>query len=148
MKLRRLAIEDVMDFYGVDVEMELSLPYIEAIPAGFPSPADDYMELSLDLNKALVPRPHSTFFARVKGNSMEMAGIYDGDILIIDKSVEPQDKKFAVCYIDGEFTIKQLRADETGVWLVPFNKNYSPIKVTEENHFIIWGIVTYVIHKL
>lgn len=126
----------------------MALPLAEGISAGFPSPAEEYIELSLDLNKALIEHPSSTFFGRVKGHSMRDAGINDGDILVIDKSLSPADGKKAVCYIDGEFTLKSLRVDKSGVWLMPANPEFKPIRVTEENDFIVWGIVTYVIHKM
>lgn len=118
------------------------------IKAGFPSPAQDYTDNGIDLNHELVRNPGSTFFGRAKGNSMEGAGIYDGDLLIIDKSLEPHEGAVAVCYIDGEFTLKKIHFQREGgvmvaIWLMPENDCYSPIKVTEDNSFIIWGIVTY-----
>jgi len=122
--------------------------YVETIKAGFPSPADDYYESHLDLNELLIKNKASTFFAKVSGNSMEKAGISDGDILIIDRSIEPSDGKIAVCFIDGEFTLKRLHIKNNECYLMPENDNYKPIKITPENEFIIWGIVTYVIKKL
>lgn len=122
------------------------------IKAGFPSPAQDYIESGIDLNRELVKNPSSTFYGRAKGNSMEGAGIYDGDILIIDKSLEPYEGAIAVCYIDGEFTLKKIHFEREGsktvaIWLIPENDSYSPIKVTQENNFIIWGIVTHSIRS-
>jgi len=119
------------------------------IAAGFPSPAQDYVDLKIDLNKELIANPSSTFYARVKGNSMIDAGISDGDILVIDKSLVPRDGDTAVCYIDGEFTLKYIRIETEGVFLVPANPAFPIIKVNENNHFHIWGIVTYSIknHK-
>ena len=126
---------------GISVE----LPEIKA---GFPSPAQDYVENGIDLNRELVKNPSSTFFGRARGSSMEGAGIFDGDLLIIDKSLEPYEGAVAVCFIDGEFTLKRIHFEREGVkvvavWLQPENDSYSPIKVTEENQFIIWGIVTH-----
>ena len=126
---------------GISVE----LPEIKA---GFPSPAQDYVENGIDLNRELVKNPSSTFFGRARGCSMEGAGIYDGDLLIIDKSLEPREGAIAVCFIDGEFTLKQIHFEKDGnavtaIWLQPHNNSFSPIKVTEENQFIIWGIVTH-----
>lgn len=126
---------------GISVE----LPEIKA---GFPSPAQDYVENGIDLNRELVKNPSSTFFGRARGTSMEGAGIYDGDLLIIDKSLEPYEGAVAVCYIDGEFTLKRIHFERDGgcvvaVWLQPENDSFHPIKVTEENQFIIWGIVTH-----
>lgn len=117
------------------------------IKAGFPSPADDYLEPSIDLNKELVRHPASTFFGRASGESMNGAGIDDGDILIIDKSLEPYDGAAAVCFLDGNFTLKFIRKKGSQIWLIPANPQFSPIKVTADNDFLIWGIVTYVIKK-
>ena len=124
------------------------------IKAGFPSPAQDYSEYIIDLNRELVKNPASTFFGRAKGESMLDAGISDGDILIIDKSIEPYQDAVAVCFIDGEFTLKRVHfVKEDGqlkeIWLMPQNKEFKPIVVTPDNTFLIWGIVTYSIksHK-
>lgn len=139
---------DNLDISGIRPESELQLPIAdEGIKAGFPSPAQDFMDRAIDLNKELVRHPASTFYGRVRGDSMIDAGVYDGDILIIDKSLEPHDGDMAVCYIDGEFTIKHIRIEKEVVWLVPANSSYEPIKVTKDNEFLIWGIVTYSIKK-
>jgi DNA polymerase V len=119
-----------------------------AISAGFPSPADDYVEAGIDLNRELIRNQGSTFFGRVKGSSMADAGISDGDVLVIDKSLEPYTGAVAVCFVDGEFTVKRIRIDKDVVYLVPENKEYMPIKITGENDFMVWGIVTYVIKKM
>jgi DNA polymerase V len=148
MKSKSKKSDQNIDLYNSNFELEMLLPYTEAISAGFPSPAEEYLELSLDLNKELIKHPASTFFGRVKGNSMQDAGIFDGDILIIDKSLSPFDGAKAVCYIDGEFTLKTLKKDNENLWLLSANESYKPIKITEENDFIVWGIVTYVIHKI
>ena len=126
---------------GISVE----LPEIKA---GFPSPAQDYVENGIDLNRELVKNPSSTFFGRARGNSMEGAGIFDGDLLIIDKSLEPREGAIAVCFIDGEFTLKRIHFEKhdgqvTAIWLQPENEEFSPIKVTQDNQFIIWGIVVH-----
>jgi len=137
-------------FYTVDTGSELALQLIDGgIAAGFPSPAQDYIDLKIDLNKELIANPSSTFYGRVKGSSMQDAGIMDGDILVIDKSLQPQDGDTAVCFIDGEFTLKYIKIEPEVVFLIPANPNFKPIKVTEENNFCIWGIVTYSIknHK-
>ncbi len=136
-----------IDFYTADNTTELSLPLAEGIKAGFPSPAQDYIDLAFDLNKELVKNPSSTFYGRVRGDSMIDEGINDGDILVIDKSLPPADGSKAVCYIDGEFTLKTIRLKKDGIYLMPANPAYKSIRVTEENDFIVWGIVTYVIHK-
>lgn len=135
-----------LDILVPDTSTKLSLPLVEnGISAGFPSPADDFLDLSIDLNKELIKNKSATFFARVKGDSMQDAGIHDGDLLVVDKSLEPQDKKIAVCFIDGEFTVKRIRIEKDIIWLRAENKDYAPIKVTRDNEFIIWGIVTNVI---
>lgn len=120
----------------------------ESIHAGFPSPAEDIPGTTLDINKLLVKNPASTFFARVSGDSMEGDGISDGDILVIDKSEEPRDRAIAVCYINGEFTVKRLCIDEGGVTLLPSNSKYKAITVREGDDLTIWGIVKYVIKKV
>jgi DNA polymerase V len=97
------------------------------------------------LNKHLIKNPSTTFYGRVRGNSMIDAGIHDGDLLVIDKSLEPQSDKIAVCFIDGEFTVKRIQIEKDTVWLIAENKDYQPIKVTKENELLIWGIVTNVI---
>jgi len=137
-----------IDFFTPNLSSELSLPIAEGIKAGFPSPAQDYLDMAFDLNRELVKNPSSTFYGRVRGNSMVEAGINDGDILVIDKSLPPADGRRAVCYIDGEFTLKTLRVEKDSLWLLPANPKYKPIKITPENDFTVWGIVTYVIHRL
>lgn len=145
--MRLIKTTSKIDFYTADVATDLSLPLAEGIKAGFPSPAQDYIDLAFDLNKELVKNPSSTFYGRVRGDSMVDEGINDGDILVIDKSLPPADGRKAVCYIDGEFTLKTIRVKKDGIYLMPANPAYKPIKVTEENDFVVWGIVTYVIHK-
>jgi DNA polymerase V len=125
----------------------VELPVFPGISAGFPSPANDYLETTIDLNKELVKRPGSTFFGRVKGISMKDAGIDDGDILIIDKSIIPRSGMTAVCFIDGEFTLKKISIGVDCITLLPANPKYKPITVTEQNDFMIWGIVTFVIKR-
>lgn len=121
---------------------------LSGVSAGFPSPADDYLEAGIDLNRELIKNPGSTFFGRVRGFSMQKAGIGDGDVLVIDKSLEPRDGAVAVCFVDGEFTVKRIRKDKDAVWLMPENEAYKPLRVTGENEFAVWGIVTYVIKKM
>lgn len=149
-KAKKIANSSTIDFYTINTSSVLALPIVEGgISAGFPSPAQDYIDLKIDLNKELIANPSSTFYGRVKGPSMKDAGIEDGDILVIDKSLEPQDGDTAVCFIDGEFTLKYIQIKPDAVYLVPANSKFQPIKVTEENNFCIWGVVTYSIknHK-
>lgn len=128
-------------------EQGLELPLAEAVRAGFPSPAEDFPDQSLNITAELVKNPASTFYARVSGNSMTGEGIDDGDLLVVDKSVEPYQGCIAICFIDGEFTLKKVEIHSDHVLLVPANKKFTPIKVTEDNTFLIWGIVRYVIKK-
>lgn len=144
MKLRSLHTTQTLEFYIPDYSTELELPFFDvSISAGFPSPADDFIELQIDLNKHLIKHKETTYFAKVKGHSMKNAGIYDGDLLVIDKSIEPQDNKIAICQIDGEFTVKRIKIEKDVVWLIAENEDYAPIKVTPENELMIWGIVVY-----
>jgi DNA polymerase V len=127
----------------------LYLPYVESgISAGFPSPANDFLDIAIDLNKEYIKHPSATFFARVKGNSMLGAGLNDGDLLIIDRSLEAKNGKIAVCYIDGEFTVKSLKIEKDVCYLMPANEAYKPIRVDSESNFLVWGIVTTVIKKV
>ena len=113
MKLRNLHSTETLEFYIPDYSTEMQLPLFDTgISAGFPSPADDFIELSIDLNKHLIKHKDTTFFAKVKGHSMKNVGIFDGDLLVIDKSLEPQDGRIAICQIDGEFTIKRIKKEE------------------------------------
>ena len=138
-----------LTFFHPDQNQKKSL-YLaqEKISAGFPSPADDFKELRISIDQEVVRNEEATFYARVSGESMQGAGLDDGDLLVIDRSIEPKNGKIAVCCIDGEFTVKRLKVVEDGVFLIPENPKYQPIKVTEENELIIWGIVTYVVKKV
>lgn len=138
-----------IELIAVDLTTSLLLPYVDGgISAGFPSPALDFMDLKIDLNKYLIKHPSATFYGRVKGSSMKNAGIDDGDLLIIDKSLYPKNNDIAVCVIDGEFTAKRIRLTKNELWLIPENEAYTAIQVTEDNDFVIWGIVTHVIKCL
>ena len=126
-----------------------TLPVFTArISAGFPSPAADYEEGKLDLNKHLIKNPPATFFVRVSGDSMEGAGIHDGDLLIVDRSVEPKSGKVVIAVLNGELTVKRLRISRGKYSLEPENKNYSIQKITKDMEFEVWGVVTNVIHPL
>ncbi|MDG1315669.1 MAG: translesion error-prone DNA polymerase V autoproteolytic subunit [Flavobacteriaceae bacterium] len=118
------------------------------ISAGFPSPAEDFKQERLSLDNELIKNKEATFFARVSGQSMVDAGLNDNDLLVIDRSLSPAHNKIAVCFLDGEFTVKRLRVKNDEVWLQPENKNYQAIQITEANDFVIWGIVTNVIKKV
>lgn len=136
--------------YSADLSKELALTFADGgIHAGFPSPAQDYMGESIDLNRELVRHPATTFYARAVGDSMKGCGIDDGDLLVIDKSIEPREGDIVVAFIDGEFTLKTVKLEPDGscLWLMPANEDYPPIKVTEDNHFVIWGVLTYNIKR-
>lgn len=139
---------DNINIFTPDANCGIELPLSgERVAAGFTSPAEEYATLSLDLNKELIKNPASTFYARVSGLSMIDEGINDGDLLVIDKSIEPYSGCLAVCYIDGEFTLKRFEKHKDHALLIPANKEFAPLKVTAENDFCIWGVVTYLIKK-
>jgi len=115
--------------------------------AGFPSPADDFVEDSLDLNEHLIKHPAATFFVRVAGMSMRDAGILPNDLLIVDRAIEPYNEAIVIAILDGEFTLKRLRKQAGRVELIPENNSYKPILVTGESDFQVWGVVTHVIHE-
>jgi DNA polymerase V len=137
-----------LTFFIPSIETKSELPLVVAsVSAGFPSPAEDYLEARLDLNKELIINPSSTFYARVKGDSMYLAGISDGDLLIIDKSRNPSNGSIVVCLIDGDFTVKRLEKSGNEFFLMPENPDFKPIKILPENSVTIWGVVTYTIKK-
>lgn len=136
---------NIIDFYPAIMGIDLILPMVPGISAGFPSPAADFIDVDIDLRKELVRNPSSTFLGRVKGDSMKDAGIDDGDIMIIDKSLPYKDNCIAVCFIDQEFTVKRILIEKDILWLIAENEKYAPIRVTSDSEFVIWGIVTYII---
>lgn len=137
-----------LKIYRPETGTELSLPYAdEGVRAGFPSPAQAYMEYSIDLNRDLVTHPESTFFARVEGTSMIEAGLEEGDILVIDRSLDVKDGDIVVCALNGEFTVKYLHRTAQGIRLLPANDEFCPIDVLPGDEFEVWGAVTYIIHK-
>ena len=121
--------------------------YSHKVVAGFPSPADDYIEDRLDLNQKLAPHPNSTFLLRVQGDSMIKAGIFEGDILVVDRSIEPKDGKIVIAALDGELTVKRLSLGKNGMALLPENDDYPVIPIKEESDVVIWGVVTSTIHQ-
>jgi len=149
MPLKPKNTKEKLTFFTPDFESEIKIPYVnQGVSAGFPSPALDFLETAIDLNKELIENPTTTFYIKVEGHSMTDAGINDKDILVVDRTLEPSDKKIAICFIDGEFTVKRLKLEKDSLFLMPENQNYEPIKISEENNLIIWGIVTYVIKKI
>lgn len=136
-------------FFLPNTKSGLELPFISSgIKAGFPSPAADFDETRVSIDQIVVKHKEATFYAKASGNSMIGAGIDDGDILVIDRSLEARDGKIAVCFVDGEFTVKRIKVEQDCVYLLPENPKFEPIKVTEENELIIWGIVTHVVKSL
>ena len=123
--------------------------YEESVQAGFPSPAEDYLEGTLDLNELFIHRPSSTYIVRVAGDSMIEAGIYEGDLLVVDRSLDPKNNDIVIAELDGEFTVKRfVRKDDKTIVLEPANLNYQPIIVTPEHELVIWGVVVGVLRKL
>ena len=122
-------------------------PGITFFSAGFPSPAEDFTELSISLDKHLIQNPAATFMAYANGNSMVRAGIHHGDILIIDRSLNARDGDIIIAVLQGEFTVKQLSIVKDTFFLMPKNPQYSPVKISGDIDFEIWGVVTYSIRK-
>ena len=138
-----------LKIYNADLSSQEVLPFAdEGVRAGFPSPAQDYMSDSIDLNRDIIRHSDSTFYARAKGDSMIDAGVSDGDILVIDKALQPRNGDMAVCCVGGEFTLKYIELHDDHIVLQPANPAYEPIVVGPEEEFVVWGVVTYIIHKV
>ena len=140
----------LIEVFGVASDPRpLALPlFASRVPAGFPSPADDYIDQKLDLNTHLIEHPAATFFTRVSGHSMRDAGIHDGDLLVVDRALEPQDGRIVIAAVNGELTVKRLRIRKGQVWLMPEHPDYKPLLITEGLDCVIWGVVTRVIHAV
>ena len=135
--------------YRPDRSTKRTQPIFTAkVPAGFPSPAADYEENKLDLNKHLIKNPAATFFVRVTGDSMVKAGIHDGDLLVVDRSIEPRDKNVVIAVINGELTVKRIRIKKNKLTLEAENDDYQSQEINKEMEFEVWGVVTNVIHSL
>ncbi|MBS0167078.1 MAG: translesion error-prone DNA polymerase V autoproteolytic subunit [Nitrospira sp.] len=135
--------------YAPDFTTSYKLPiFLGRLPAGFPSPADDYLEGKLDINKHLVKHPAATFYVRVSGDSMLGAGIHCGDLLVVDRSLEAKNGNVVVAVLDGDLTVKRLYKRDGVIRLLPENSQYQPIEIAEGQSFEIWGVVTSVIHAL
>jgi DNA polymerase V len=138
-----------LEFYKPDKSKSLLLKlFTNTISAGFPSPAEDFIERKLDLNEYLIKNPSATFLVKVNGNSMINAGIYNGDILIVDRSLEPSDGKVVIGVINGEFTVKRISKKGKKFFLNPENDKFKAIEINEDMDFKIWGVVVYTIHKI
>ncbi|MDF0716930.1 translesion error-prone DNA polymerase V autoproteolytic subunit [Muricauda sp. 334s03] len=149
MTSRKPSSTDALTFFAPDENEDVTIPISNnTVSAGFPSPADDFKEKRISLDKTLVKNKEATFYARVSGKSMIDAGLDDGDLLIIDRSMEAEHGKIAVCFLDGEFTVKRLHIEKNAITLMPENKSYKPIKVSKDTDLLIWGVVTYVIKAI
>lgn len=144
-KMNKPVLTIIQPDFSASIEKPL---FLSKVPAGFPSPADDYLEGKLDLNEHLIKHKSATFFVRVAGDSMLGAGIHDGDLLIVDRALEAQNKSVVVAVVNGEFTVKRIKKQHGRVWLMPENKNYQPMEMLEGSELEVWGVVTNVIHKL
>jgi len=136
-------------FFTPDLSRVYALPlYLVHISAGFPSPAEDYIEGSLDLNRHLIKHPAASFFVRVTGDSMIQAGIHSGDLLLVDRALEARSGRVVIAVVNGELTVKRLYQRQGRLFLVPENPDYEPLEITEAMDFQVWGVVTTVIHAV
>jgi DNA polymerase V len=139
----------ISEIYSLKNHRGQVLPFFVAkISAGFPSPADDYIDRKLDLNEFLIRHPTATFFVRVSGDSMIDAGINSGDILIVDRALEPTENRIVIAALNGELTVKRMRKINGRIYLIPENAAYDPIEVTPEMQFEVWGVVSHVIRQV
>ncbi len=143
--MQKIHSTSYFDFYSPEFS-ELELSFAGDVNAGFPSPAEDFSRDKIDLNKLLIKHPDATFYAKVKGNSMT-GDFSEGDLLVIDRSVEYSDNRIALCFIDGEFTLKRIRYIDGKCFLTPSNDDFPLLEVNPESNSLIWGVVTYSIKK-
>lgn len=147
-KLKRVHIGKELSFYSME-EKTLDIPFYQSnVSAGFPSPAEDFMELDLNLQEYLVQHPSATFCVKVTGDSMQNAGIFSGDVMVVDRALEPKNKTIVLAVLDGEFTVKRIHKKGDLLFLNPENDNFKPIEITQEMNFKVWGVVTHIIHKV
>jgi DNA polymerase V len=147
LKIYHSKLLEIFALEAEDLEAHTIPLYQSNVQAGFPSPADDYVELSLDVLKFLVDKPYSTFCVKVKGNSMEGAAIKDGSILIVDRSKDVKNENIIIANLNGDFTVKRYRKLKGQVWLIPEHPAYDPVLITEDMEFQIWGVVTFIINQ-
>ena len=146
--LKRVHTGKELSFYSME-EKTLDIPFYQSnVSAGFPSPAEDFMELDLNLQEYLVQHPSATFCVKVTGDSMQNAGIFSGDVMVVDRALEPKNKTIVLAVLDGEFTVKRIHKKGDLLFLNPENDNFKPIEITEEMNFKVWGVVTHIIHKV
>lgn len=149
MKKSKQLKEDGIAFLDIDSAVLKSIPlYEQTVQAGFPSPADDFLDLDINLQDFLIKHPSATFCVRVNGSSMEKANIYSGDVMIVDKSLSPKNNSIVLAVIDSEFTVKRIKKNGTKLYLNPENDAFNPIEITEEMDFNVWGVVTHIIHEV
>ena len=147
-KLKSIQLGEKFIFYSLD-EKVLDIPFFQSnVSAGFPSPAEDFMDLDLNLQDYLVQHPSATFCVRVTGDSMQNAGIFSGDVMVVDRALEAKNNSIVLAVLDGEFTVKRIQKRVGKLYLTPENKNFSPIEIIEEMNFQVWGVVTHIIHKV
>ncbi|MFO8827602.1 translesion error-prone DNA polymerase V autoproteolytic subunit [Legionella pneumophila] len=148
-KAVRLPVSQLAELEQLKSRKSYKLPvFASKIQAGFPSPADDYIEGYLDLNTKFIKHPSATFVLQATGDSMVEAGIFSGDWLLVDRSIEPSDGRIVIAAVNGELTVKRLSKKGGIVQLLPANPKFKPIEITEENEMVIWGVVTLVLHEL
>ena len=147
-KLKNIHKGQYLSFYSLDADV-LAIPFYQSnVPAGFPSPAEDFMDLDLNLQAYLVQHPSATFCVRVTGDSMQNAGIFSGDVMVVDRALEPKNNTIVLAVLDGEFTVKRIQKKGSQLFLKPENQTFNPIEITEEMDFKVWGVVTHIIHKV
>jgi len=140
--------KNILSIINIEADKKVNTPmFLDSVSAGFPSPATDYLENKLDLNEYLVKHPAATFIVKASGPSMIEAGILSGDLLIVDRSITPNNENIVIASIFGDLTVKKLQKKGSSLFLVSANNEYSSIEVKEEMECFIWGVVTYVIHK-
>ncbi len=148
MKFKYLNTNKKLQFYAIeDIDLNSIPLYGDTVPAGFPSPADDYLDMDLNLHDYLVQHPSATFCVRAIGDSMIDAGIHSSDVMVVDRALTPKNNDIVLAVVNGEFTVKRIKKNENELYLMPANDNYRPIKITEEMNFQVWGVVTFIIHK-
>ncbi|MBL6657680.1 MAG: translesion error-prone DNA polymerase V autoproteolytic subunit [Flavobacteriales bacterium] len=148
MKFKYLNTSKKLQFYAIEEASFDDIPlYGDSVPAGFPSPADDYLDMDLNLHDYLVQHPSATFCVRAIGDSMVDAGIKSSDVMVIDRALTPKNNDIILAVVNGEFTVKRIKKNEDELYLMPANDNYKPMKITEEMNFQVWGVVTFIIHK-
>jgi|TARA_Y100000994_G_scaffold5517_1_gene5241 DNA polymerase V len=145
--LKKIFITNTLEFYTSESNKKIEIPYFNGgISAGFPSPAEDYLEERLDLNTILIKNPSSTYYVRVIGDSMIGAGIMSGDLLVVDRSLEITNNCIVVAHIDGEFTVKRIKKTNTKMFLKAENAEYEPIEIVGDMNFELFGVVAHAIH--